>query len=133
MDRQEMRLLFERGDITLFNWIPTVVRINAIADEGGTRQLCDAFPGARLDVSENYSPKDRACKARHKELDIYQKLTLIYGEGVDKLHLYGELLRAMMADQLMWLKDRDHKRIITEENGRASLELAVEATRLAHL
>ncbi len=132
MDRQEMRLLFERGDICLFNWIPTLVRVNAIADERTTRELCDLLPGARLDASENYPPKDRPCKGRHKELDIYQKFTLTYGEGVDKLHRYGELLRAMLTDQSAWLRDPSHERVITEANGRTSLVLAEEATKMAH-
>ena len=62
MDRQELRLVFEWGDVTLFDWVPTRVRIHAIVDEAQTRRLCDLFPGSRLDVSASYSPKDRACQ-----------------------------------------------------------------------
>ena len=51
MDRQELRLVFERGDVTLYDWVPTRARIHAIADEAQTRALCELFPGARLDVS----------------------------------------------------------------------------------
>ena len=46
MDRQEMRFLFERGDVTLYDWVPTHARVHAIADEAGTRALCEIFPGA---------------------------------------------------------------------------------------
>ncbi len=132
MDRQEMRLVFERGDVTLYEWVPTRVQIHAIADEKGTRDLCDLFDGAQLDVTVAYSPKDRACRARHKELDVYQMIELRYGVGDDKMHRYGELLRAMMTDQAAWIRDRNHARRITEENGYRSLCTAVEADRLAH-
>ncbi len=93
MDRQELRLVFERGEVTLFDWVPTRVRVHAIADEAQTRTLCDLFPGARLDVSASYSPKDRACQGRHKTLDVYQTIELSWGDGTNKSHRYGELLR----------------------------------------
>jgi len=132
MDRQEMRLVFERGDVTLYGWVPTEVRIHAIADEKDTHDIVGLFPGARLDVTEVYSPKDRLCHGRHKELDVYQKVDLTYGEGVKKMHRYGELLRALFEDQLAWIRDKKHVRRITEENGRNSLAMAVEADKLAH-
>ncbi|MBN1346770.1 MAG: Gfo/Idh/MocA family oxidoreductase [Phycisphaerae bacterium] len=132
MDRQELRLLFERGDVTLHGWVPTKVDVHAVADEKGTRDLCELFPHARLDVTVPYSPKDRACHGRHKPLDVYQMFELQYGVGDDKMHRYGELLRAMMTDQLAWIRDRAHARTITEDNGYRSLAMAVEADRLAH-
>lgn len=132
MDRQEMRFLFERGDVTLHEWVPTQVQINAVADEENTRKLMELFPGAKLDISENYGPKDRACMGRHKSLDIYQKLVLSHGHWNNKMHLYGRLLRAMIEDQKAWIEDRTHQRKVTEDNGRESLATAVRATELAH-
>ena len=131
LDRQEFRLVFERGDVSLYEWVPCRVRIRAIADEKNTRALCELFPGARLDVSAVYSPEDRVCMGRHKTLDVYQSLEMSYGDGDSKMHRYGELLRGMLADQVAWIRDHAHQRRITEENGRASLALAIEATRMA--
>ena len=51
MDRQELRLVFERGGLTLLDWVPTRARIHAVVDERQTRELCDLFPGAVIDVS----------------------------------------------------------------------------------
>src|SRR4051812_14205651 len=121
MDRQELRLVFERGDVTLYDWVPTRLRIHAIADEAQTRTLCELFPGARLDASAVYSPKDRACQGRHKSIDAYQMIELSWGEGTNKSHRYGELLRSMLADQIAWVRDHSHTRKITEDNGRDSL------------
>jgi predicted dehydrogenase len=132
MDRQELRLVFERGDVTLYDWVPTKARIHAIADEADTRVLCELFHGARLDASATYSPKDRACQGRHKTLDVYQMIELHWGEGALKSHRYGELLRAFLADQFAWIRDHAHKRKVTEENGRDSLATACAADRLAH-
>src|SRR5438093_8518740 len=47
MDRQEFRLLFERGDVTLEEWVPTRCRIRAVADEKSTQELMALFPEAR--------------------------------------------------------------------------------------
>ncbi len=132
MDRQEMRLLFERGDVTLYEWVPTRARIHAIADEKGTRDLCDLFPGARLDVTTSYGPKDRPCQGRHKALDIYQMIELTYGDERNKMHVYGELLRSLLTDQIAWIQDHSHPRRITEANGRDSLAMACAADELAH-
>ena len=56
MDRQEMRLVFERGDVTLYDWVPTRVRIHALADEAQTRTLCQLFAGAARRLSVLRSP-----------------------------------------------------------------------------
>ena len=39
----------------------------------------------------------------------------------------------MMADQVAWIRDRGHRRVVTEVNGRDSLAMACEADALAHL
>jgi predicted dehydrogenase len=132
MDRQELRLVFERGDATLHDWVPTRVRIHAMLDERQTRDLCDLFPGARLDVTASYGGKDRACRARGKAIDAYQIVELSSGDGQEKSVLYGRLLRSMMEDQVAWIRDRNHRRVVTEANGRNSLATACEADALAH-
>ena len=53
-----------------------------------------------------------------------------WGDGTVKSHRYGELLRALMTDQVAWIRDRSHPRRITEANGRDSLAVACEADRL---
>ncbi len=132
MDRQELRLVFERGDVTLYDWVPTRARIHAVADERQTRDLCDLFPGARLDVIASYGGKDRACRGRGKEVDAYQVIDVSFGDGRAKSPLYGQLLRSLMEDQVAWIRDRGHRRVVTEDNGRDSLAMACEADAIAH-
>lgn len=131
LDRQAARLVFERGDVTLSGWVPTSVTIRGIVDEQSTRAMCDIFPGGVLDVTDHYGAAQRACRGRGKQLDVCQAIELRWGEGRQKLPLYCEVLRAMMQDQVQWIRDRQHARTITEENGRRSLALACDADRLA--
>lgn len=131
MDRQEFRLLFERGDVTLEEWVPTHGRIRAVADEKATRDLMEMLPGARLDITNVYGGAARAAGGRHKPLDLYHKIQITFGLGDDKMVRYGELLRDLLRDQIKWIYDRNHQRKLTHENGRNSVAVALEATRLA--
>jgi hypothetical protein len=59
-------------------------------------------------------------------------IEMSWGDGTNKSHRYGELLRGMMADQAAWVRDRSHRRKITEDNGRDSLAVAIADDRLAN-
>jgi hypothetical protein len=130
MDRQELRLLFERGDVTLREWIPTHAVVHTALDEAATAALASIFPGARIDVETLYAPPERVLRARHKTYEAYQRITLTSPPAA-KLTLYGDLIRAFLADQLAYLADPSHPRLITEDNGRESLRMSVHATQLA--
>jgi predicted dehydrogenase len=130
MDRQELRILFERGDVTLREWIPTQAVVRTALDEEGTRALAAIFPHARIDVENLYAASERAVKARHKSYEVYQRITLTSAPAV-KMTVYGDLLRAMLADQLAFIADPSHQRVITEDNGRESLRMSVEAASLS--
>ncbi len=132
MDRQEMRLLFERGDVTLSEWVPVRATIHALVNEADTRTLCELFSGAQLDVTTWYAGKDRVCSGRHKPLDVYQMVEMKYGLEDLKMHRYGQLLRSLLTDQLAWIKNRGHMRRLTDQDGRDALATAVQADRLAH-
>ena len=131
MDRQEMRLVFERGDITLHEWVPTRMVMRCIVDEETTRALMDLFPAAQLNVTANIGGKDRTVRGRHKEFDAYQQIELRFGFGDEKQHIYSELLRLMFRDQVSAIHQPGTHRIIREENGLESLETAVVADQLA--
>ncbi len=133
MDRQEFRLLFERGDVTLEEWVPVRARLRGVVNEEQTRMLMEIFPGAQLDVLKSYGGRDRAARGRHKDLDISQQIELRHGLGDDKMRRYCELLRDLFADQLAWLRERSHVRRMTERNGRDSLAMAAAATQMAEL
>jgi predicted dehydrogenase len=131
MDRQEMRLLFERGDITLHEWVPTRLVMRCVADEETTRALMDLFPSAQLDVTANIGGDDRTLKGRHKTFEAYQQIELKVGFGDEKQHIYSELLRLMFRDQASAIHYPNTHRIVSEHNGLESLITAMEADRMA--
>lgn len=131
LDRQEFRLLFERGDLTLEEWVPVRARVRAAVSEEQTRVLMDLFPGATLDVFKVYGGREREARGRHRSLDVYQQIEIRYGLGQDKLQRYCEILRAMFSDQVAWIRDRSHLRRVAERNGRDSVAVAAAATALA--
>jgi predicted dehydrogenase len=130
MDRQELRLLFERGDVTLREWIPTQAVVRTAVDEAATRALLSIFPGARIDVEDLYGAGERVLHARHKSYAAYQRITMT-SRPATKMTVYGDLLRAMLADQLAFIDEPSHARVITEDNGRESLRMSVRARALA--
>ena len=130
LDRQELRLVFERGDMLLQGWVPTSVRIHGVANESQTRALSDLFSGARIDVMTRYGPRDREFHSHGREHDAYQQFELHWA-GLEKMPLYCELLRHMMTDQMAWIHERGHQRRVDEHNGRASVAMACAADALA--
>lgn len=131
LDRQHFRLLFERGEIDLFEWIPVRAVVRGIVNEAETRELMEILPGSRLDALATYGGDARHAVGRHKQIDVYQSIELRNGSDADKMKRYCELLRAMFRDQLAWVFDRTHQRVITERNGRDSLAMASTARFLS--
>ncbi len=133
MDRQELRLLFERGDVTLREWIPDAGRR---AHGSGRRR----DPCARVDLSRcahrrgarSTPRRSGLLRARHKTYEAYQRITLT-SPPATKMTVYGDLLRAMLADQLAFIAEPSHPRVITEDNGRESLRMSVRATAARHV
>jgi predicted dehydrogenase len=130
MDRQEMNFTFERGELTLTEWIPSRMRLFAISGEVDMNIICRIFPGARIDVMKLYSGNERLVTAHSKTFEVYQQYQMRFAEG-RKYNIYSVAVRNLFADQIAWIKDKSHIRKITEENSRSSLETALEADRLA--
>lgn len=131
LDRQEFRLLFEHGELTLEEWVPVRARVRAAVNEEQTRKLMELFPGSRMDVLKVHGGTDRTARGRFKDLDIFQQVEIHHGQGDDKQRRYCELLRTLFEDQLAWLRDRSHVRKLTEQNGRDSVAMAESANLLA--
>lgn len=131
MDRQELRILFEMGEITLYEWVPYKVYINTLADEYGTKVLTDLFPNSSLSVNSYFLGMHREMNSRHKERNVYQHINMKYGFEKIKMNIYGDIVKELFTDQLKYIKDRAHKRVITEQNGLNSFMYAYEASLLS--
>lgn len=131
MDRQELRLVFERGELTLRGWIPTLLEITAIVSDESLGDFADIIPDARIKVIERYEGANRHCLGRQHSLEVDAKVRITMGSETDKMNRYGELVGALLLDQLAWIADNNHQRRITGRNGYESLRLALAAKELA--
>lgn len=130
LDRQQMRLQFERGDITLEEWVPNRLVLHAACTRVECDQLKALFPAATMTILEQWDEPQHAC-GRFKPIEFDLKIRLDTGVIQPKLALYEHLVGAMFDDQLRWLADRSHKRKIDQRNATQSLAVAVEAERIA--
>lgn len=126
MDRQEIRLLFERGNINLFEWVPTTIQIEALVSQEHLATLKRLLPDATISILESFHGADKKMKGRQKEIFVDSKIELNHTIS-DKSKVYKYLLSAMIEDQLLWLDNKNRIRKITEKNAHSSLKMAVEA------
>jgi len=59
------------------------------------------------------------------------QVTIVYKNELGKQQLYQELLTSMLSDQWDWIRDREHVRVIDENNCIESLRMAEQANLLA--
>jgi hypothetical protein len=131
MDRQEMRLLFERGEITLYEWVPTRLKMTALCSEKELQSLKLIFPGAIIDIIEKFEPL-QISKGRFKDISWQYKLKLDTGDAIQKQTLYQELVTGMIKDQLTWINNNSHIRKINQDNAVNSLQLAEISEQVAN-
>ena len=118
LDRQEMRLQFQKGDLTLHEWVPVSMNLRGVLQKGQLGRLQEILGEFRM--------------IRHDRLPGGEDhVSLEVKNGLGKQGLYRQLLTAMIIDQGRRIRDPEHVPVIDEQNGVRSLEMAEEATRTA--
>jgi predicted dehydrogenase len=130
MDPQEMRLQFEKGDLTLFEWVPTRFQLNAVCNKSELKSLKQIFPNSIVETKEQFSPAHHS-RGRFKVMDSAYKIQVQTDKKIEKQLLYQQLLQDMLIDQLRWIWDNTYVRLIDQDNAVSSLKLAVEARDMA--
>jgi predicted dehydrogenase len=131
MESQEARIVCERGTIRLFEWVPTRIEIDLLANHADLDAVRSLVPHAEVEEFARYEGDERDILARHKTCPADGRFRIRGGAGMSKQELYGRVVRALLADQIRSVKDPQHRRLVSEENGLTSLEIAVEAGELA--
>jgi predicted dehydrogenase len=129
MDRQEFRLLFERGEITMYGWVPVKMQLHGLLEKGELEKLKEIV-GSFSIVHHNVFPIDREIKGSFKEAIFTDHFTMEYENILGKQNLYMQMLTDMIADQHSWIRDRKHIRIIDDKNAVLSTSMAEKATRI---
>ena len=148
LDRQEMRLQFERGDISLFEWVPVKIRLHGLLKNEPLEKLRHYLPGctitehSRQDSGSDYScailensksqKENQKVRGRFKDVVFDHLVSLEYGNIADKQDRYEELLISMIKDQWSWILDNSFVRVIDDSNAVESLRMAEIATKTAN-
>jgi predicted dehydrogenase len=130
MDRQEMRLLFEKGEITLYEWVPTQLKMTALCTEEDLKALKQIFPKATIEKLESFDEL-QISKGNFKNIKYKYKIKLDTGNDTQKQNLYKELVMSMFIDQMTWINDNTHIRKINQDNAINSLKIAERSEQLA--
>jgi predicted dehydrogenase len=133
MDRQELRLLFEKGEVTLYEWVPVRLVAKGLITNAEELIWKELFPGAIVEELEKYEGKGRIFHGNFKEYIADKMIRLEYGKDARKEDIYKIILKEMMNDQLKWIDDKSHQRVITGLNGINSLKIAWEAEKKAQV
>ncbi|HEX4852468.1 MAG TPA: Gfo/Idh/MocA family oxidoreductase, partial [Puia sp.] len=131
LDRQEMRLQFERGEVSLYGWIPVKCKIYGLLREDEVKAITSMLNNFSVIFETERKGSTKSVKGRFKDVVYEEELTLEFGSLDEKLTRYKEILKRMLEDQWKWIKDRNRGRAITGRNGVDSLKIAQEAARNA--
>jgi hypothetical protein len=131
LDRQELRLQFDHGDITLYEWIPVRIRLHGLVKEVHLEKAKQLFPGCAIEHHSNLSGKTQTVRGKFRDIHFDSKITLTAGDIADKMERYEQLVIAMIRDQWEWIRDRAHIRIVEATHAVESLRIAEEATHKA--
>jgi len=131
MEAQEARIVFERGTIRLFEWVPTRIEIDLLANYAELEAIRSIVPHAEVEEVARYEGGERDILARHKSFPADGRFCLRGSTGMSKQELYGRVVRELLADQIRSIDDPQHRRLVSEENGLTSLEIAGDADELA--
>ena len=131
LDRQEMRLQFEKGEITLYEWVPVKIKLHGLVKDEQLKYLEDLLPGASIIYHNQKQQRNQKTKGRFIEINFDKEITLEYGNATEKQSRYEQLIISMLTDQWNWIKNKNHKRIIDSNNAVESLRMAEEAKNIA--
>ncbi|MHA2224162.1 MAG: Gfo/Idh/MocA family protein [Candidatus Hodarchaeales archaeon] len=129
LDRQTHRILLETGDITIGGWIPMTLTMEGIVDDEKIEKLLSICPSGEISTQKNIDQATQM-KGRGKIIEGTKIVRFEYNSPLSKEEVYAEAVRALLSDQIKYIRDSGHQRIITEENGLDALRLAVEAKQL---
>ncbi|NBB94347.1 MAG: Gfo/Idh/MocA family oxidoreductase [Planctomycetes bacterium] len=127
MDRTNHRLVCEMGDIWVDGWIPLSIGIDAAVDDRGHETLENLLPGVELEIVEEFDVERQQVQGRGRHHHVTKRIRLHYCPEPDKQTIYANSVLDLMADQVAYVRDRSHARIVTESNGRDALALAEAA------
>jgi predicted dehydrogenase len=131
LDRQRLRLVFELGDITLYGWVANRMEMHAALQEEAIERIEEMFEGATVTTLRRFAGPAGRFVARGREHHFDREVRINWAHRTDPQATYGLAMRALISDVLVAVRDPGHRMRAVAEDGRAALETALAATRLA--
>ena len=126
LEKQAAQFAFERGHITLHGWIPTRLELAAVVDEAGFAGLQTTLP---LEiVTDGDFPK--TVRGNGRSLDVTRRVRAQQSLG-GPTPVYLKAVQDAMADFAAAVRDPSHRRLVTAEDGAASVRVAAAARESA--
>lgn len=131
LDRQEMRLEFEHGEITLYEWVPVKMKLHGLMKAGQLQRLQEIVGMTATIHHHKTKEEERQVKGGFCEIAFEDHVTLEYENTWGKQRLYQQMIIAMITDQYEWISNHNHIRVIDDNNAVQSLKMAEYANRMA--
>ncbi|MHC4915685.1 MAG: Gfo/Idh/MocA family oxidoreductase [Planctomycetota bacterium] len=129
LDRQEIVLVFERGEVRLRGWVADRLEAVVLVEDHAYRELERLFPRARVEVIEDLS--GRLVHRRWQEESMGRLLRLEWAAEGGRDDVYGGALRALLADLSAAVRDPGHGPLVSGREGLEALRLARRAEEMA--
>lgn len=129
LEKQELRLVFEKGEINLYEWIPVKLMMTALLRKQQLKRLQELLGNPSVVYLNQFSQENKV-QGRFKEIIYDDHVTIERGTASEKHDRYCSMVTAMLMDQWKWIINPEHKRIIDDSNAINSLKMAEEATAI---
>ncbi len=131
MDRANHRLVCEMGDIWVDGWIPLYATIDAIVDDEGAEKLQACCPDAEIMILENFEAEQRQIMARGEMRFVTKRVRMHFCPETNKQAVYSASVRSLLGDQIEYIRNPQHQRVITDCDGSRAVAIAQAATNMA--
>ncbi|NHJ02692.1 MAG: gfo/Idh/MocA family oxidoreductase [Candidatus Heimdallarchaeota archaeon] len=126
LDRQVHGILFETADILIKGWIPLSIEIQGYITKENSQILQSICPEGNLSINDKTPSK---MTGRWKNIQNVHEFRFDYQLPDPKFKVYAQAVQALIRDQIRYILDPTHQRVIDEMNGLETLKLAVLATK----
>ena len=130
LEKQTAHFAFERGHLTLHGWIPTALDLTAVVDEAGLAGLSSLLP-VETPTDKDFGASGRTIRGNGRELLVTHRVTAHHSLG-DPTPVYRTAVQAALADFAAAVRDPNHQRLVTAEDGAESVRVAIAAKDLSH-
>lgn len=131
LDQQDLRLIFERGQVNLVGWVASELTLEAALDEAAITKLQTLLPDATIETLEQFAGSSSNMHHRQHQSHVDRLIRMHYRVNAPKQEIYGNAVRDLMQDMVQAIQNRQHMLTVSTDDARIALELALDADRLA--